>query len=84
MPTVNIIGGGLAGSECAYQLARQGINVQLYEMRPEIQTPVHKTPYLAELVCSNSLKSTSIDAEVLLREIADEIINFGLFLHYKL
>lgn len=61
MPTVNIIGGGLAGSECAYQLARQGINVQLYEMRPEIQTPVHKTPYLAELVCSNSLKSTSID-----------------------
>lgn len=61
MPTVNIIGGGLAGSECAYQLAKQGIDVQLYEMRPEVQTPVHKTPYLAELVCSNSLKSTSID-----------------------
>lgn len=54
---VNIIGGGLAGSEAALQLAQRGISVRLYEMRPSIQTPVHSSGNLAELVCSNSLKS---------------------------
>lgn len=54
---VLIIGGGLAGSEAAWQLARRGIEVELYEMRPQKQTPAHHTPYLAELVCSNSFRS---------------------------
>ncbi|MDY6820191.1 MAG: methylenetetrahydrofolate--tRNA-(uracil(54)-C(5))-methyltransferase (FADH(2)-oxidizing) TrmFO [Deferribacterota bacterium] len=58
--SISIIGGGLAGSECAYQLALRGFMVYLYEMRPSKQTEAHKTPYLAELVCSNSLKSTSL------------------------
>ncbi len=52
-----IIGGGLAGSEAAWQLAEQGIQVQLYEMRPQRPTPAHVTTQLAELVCSNSLGS---------------------------
>lgn len=52
-----VIGGGLAGSEAAWQIARRGGEVVLYEMRPERSTPAHKTPYLAELVCSNSFKS---------------------------
>jgi len=55
-----IIGGGLAGSEAAWQAASRGIKVVLFEMRPKVFTPAHKTPYLAELVCSNSLKSTSL------------------------
>ncbi len=55
---VIIVGGGLAGSEAALQLARRGIAVELHEMRPEHQTAVHKTGDLGELVCSNSLKST--------------------------
>ncbi len=54
--TVNIIGGGLAGSECAYQLASRGIFVRLFEMRPTKLTPAHSTGDLAELVCSNSFK----------------------------
>lgn len=54
---IRIVGGGLAGSECAYQLARRGIPVVLYEMRPERPTPAHKTGHFAELVCSNSLRS---------------------------
>ncbi len=57
---VIVIGGGLAGSEAVYQLAKRGINVILYEMRGLKKTPVHKTDKLAELVCSNSLKSTDI------------------------
>jgi len=57
--TVKIIGGGLAGSECAYQLAKRGIKVKLYEMKPKF-TPAHKNENLAELVCSNSLKSNDI------------------------
>jgi methylenetetrahydrofolate--tRNA-(uracil-5-)-methyltransferase len=56
-PAVSIIGGGLAGSEAAWQLARRGFSVALYEMRPVRSTPAHKTDRLAELVCSNSLKS---------------------------
>src|SRR5215211_8992599 len=54
---VNVIGGGLAGVEAAWQAARLGAEVNLYEMRPEKQTPAHRTHKLAEIVCSNSLKS---------------------------
>ena len=54
---VKIIGGGLAGCEAAYQLLKRGFDVELYEMRPVKRTPAHKTEGLAELVCSNSLKS---------------------------
>ena len=54
---ITIIGGGLAGAEAAYQAARAGVSVRLFEMRPAKQTPVHQTGSLAELVCSNSLKS---------------------------
>jgi methylenetetrahydrofolate--tRNA-(uracil-5-)-methyltransferase len=57
MKQVVIAGGGLAGSEAAWQLAERGVPVTLYEMRPARQTPAHKTGQLAELVCSNSLKS---------------------------
>ena len=56
-PVVTVIGGGLAGSEAAWQIARRGMDVRLYEMRPVISTPAHATDQLAELVCSNSLKS---------------------------
>jgi methylenetetrahydrofolate--tRNA-(uracil-5-)-methyltransferase len=56
---VHIIGGGLAGCEAAWQAARAGVRAVLYEMRPQRQTPAHKTEALAELVCSNSLKSES-------------------------
>ncbi len=59
---MNIIGGGLAGSECALQLARRNIPVRLFEMRPLRQTEVHHTDKLGELVCSNSLKSTKPDS----------------------
>jgi len=52
---VSVIGGGLAGSEAAFRLARMGFNVALYEMRPVKQGPAHKTGLLGELVCSNSL-----------------------------
>ena len=54
---VRVIGGGLAGSEAAWQLAQRGVSVELYEMRPERTTPAHRTGWLAELVCSNSLGS---------------------------
>ena len=54
-----VIGGGLAGSEAAWQLAQRGVSVKLYEMRPARLTPAHKTDRLAELVCSNSLKSNA-------------------------
>ncbi|MEK9172435.1 MAG: methylenetetrahydrofolate--tRNA-(uracil(54)-C(5))-methyltransferase (FADH(2)-oxidizing) TrmFO [Nitrospirota bacterium] len=57
-----IIGGGLAGSEAAWQAANQGARVTLYEMRPKEQTAAHKTGHLAELVCSNSLGSTEIQS----------------------
>ncbi len=56
-----IIGGGLAGCEAAWQAARQGCRVRLLEMRPLSFTPAHRTSYLAELVCSNSLKSQDLD-----------------------
>ncbi|MBV7320660.1 MULTISPECIES: FADH(2)-oxidizing methylenetetrahydrofolate--tRNA-(uracil(54)-C(5))-methyltransferase TrmFO [Bacillus] len=58
--TVNVIGAGLAGSEAAWQLAKRGIQVRLYEMRPVKQTPAHHTDKFAELVCSNSLRSNTL------------------------
>lgn len=57
---VTVIGGGLAGSEAAYQIAKMGIKVKLYEMKPEKFSPAHSNPNLAEIVCSNSFKSNSI------------------------
>lgn len=59
MEPIQIIGGGLAGSEAAWQVAQAGLPVVLYEMRPSTPTSAHKTDRLAELVCSNSLKSES-------------------------
>lgn len=56
---VTVIGGGLAGSEAAYQIAKRGIKVKLYEMKPEKFSPAHSNPNLAEIVCSNSFKSNS-------------------------
>src|SRR5688500_17954859 len=68
-PRVTIVGGGLAGSEAAWQLARRGVQVDLHEMRPVRQTPVHQTGDLAELVCSNSLRGNALDqAAGLLKE----------------
>ena len=58
---INVVGGGLAGCECAYQLLKRGFEVDLYEMRGVGCTPCHKTNELAELVCSNSLKAQSLD-----------------------
>ena len=64
-----MIGGGLAGSEAAWQAARLGVGVDLYEMRPVTTTPAHKTEHLAEIVCSNSLKSDQpYNASWLLKE----------------
>lgn len=54
---INVIGGGLAGSEAAYQIAKRGINVKLYEMKPVKFSPAHSNENLAEIVCSNSFKS---------------------------
>ena len=69
MVPIHIIGGGLAGCEAALQIARAGLSCRLYEMRPLQQTPAHKTDFLSELVCSNSLKSESEDtAPWLLKE----------------
>ena len=57
--TVNVYGAGLAGSEAAWQLAKRGIKVRLYEMKPKSFTPAHHSEGFAELVCSNSLRSDS-------------------------
>ncbi|MGM7720360.1 FADH(2)-oxidizing methylenetetrahydrofolate--tRNA-(uracil(54)-C(5))-methyltransferase TrmFO [Metabacillus sp. Hm71] len=57
---VNVIGAGLAGSEAAWQLAKRGIQVRLFEMRPVKQTPAHHTEKFAELVCSNSLRANTL------------------------
>jgi methylenetetrahydrofolate--tRNA-(uracil-5-)-methyltransferase len=60
MEKVKVIGAGLAGSEAAWQIAEQGVDVILYEMRPVKQTPAHHTDKFAELVCSNSLRANSL------------------------
>src|ERR1700736_4520385 len=59
MAVIKIIGAGLAGGEAAWECARRGLDVQLFEMRPMRSTPAHQTADFAELVCSNSLKSDS-------------------------
>lgn len=69
MIEVTVIGAGLAGSECAWQLAQRGIRVHLREMKPQKATPAHVTPYFAELCCSNSLRSDQLENAVgLLKE----------------
>ena len=60
METVTVLGAGLAGSECAWQLAKRGIKVKLYEMKPQRMSPAHSSEYFAELVCSNSLRSDEL------------------------
>ena len=60
MKTVTVLGAGLAGSECAWQLAKRGINVRLHEMKPEKMSPAHTSPLFAELVCSNSFRSDEL------------------------
>ncbi len=78
MKQITVIGGGLAGSEAAWQAAEMGCEVLLYEMRPAIPTGAHVSSNLAELVCSNSLGSNLIDrASGLLKE---EIRRFGSLL----
>jgi methylenetetrahydrofolate--tRNA-(uracil-5-)-methyltransferase len=68
-PEIIVIGAGLAGSEAAWQAAERGVHVVLYEMRPAVMTPAHRTSYMAELVCSNSLGSNLPDrAPGLLKE----------------
>ena len=57
-----VIGAGLAGSEAAWQLAKRGVAVTLYEMKPEKYSPAHHYPGFAELVCSNSLKAMRINS----------------------
>ncbi|MFP2962696.1 methylenetetrahydrofolate--tRNA-(uracil(54)-C(5))-methyltransferase (FADH(2)-oxidizing) TrmFO [Myxococcus sp. 1LA] len=61
---VTVIGGGLAGTECAYQLARRGVPVVLREMKPHKRSPAHKSDALAELVCSNSLRSDNPESAI--------------------
>lgn len=61
---VNVIGAGLAGSEASWQLAKRGIGVRLYEMRPKKYTEAHRTGEFAELICSNSLRSASLENAV--------------------
>lgn len=70
-----IIGGGLAGSEAAWQAACQGVKVKLYEMRPAKFTPAHETPYLAELVCSNSFRANNLENAVGLLKEEMRILN---------
>ena len=57
MKSINVIGGGLAGCEAAYQISKNRINVKLYEMKPTKFSPAHSNENLAEIVCSNSFKS---------------------------
>ncbi len=74
MTTISVIGGGLAGSEAAWQLAERGHDVIVHEMRPVKGTPAHKTDRLAELVCSNTFKSTEVtNAHGLLKEEMREL-----------
>ena len=69
MESVTVIGAGLAGSECAWQLAQRGIPVVLREMKPEKKIPAHESEYFAELCCSNSLRSDQLENAVgLLKE----------------
>ena len=89
-PDVTVVGGGLAGCEAAFQLARRGLRVSLVEMKPGAMSPAHGTPLLAELVCSNSLRSDDaatpaglLKAElkrcnVSYRDLADKLAALGI------
>ena len=61
---INVYGAGLAGTEAAWQAARLGVKVNLYEMKPKSFTPAHHSPSFAELVCSNSLRSNQLSNAV--------------------
>ena len=61
MEPIVVIGAGLAGCEAAWQIAKRGGKVILYEMKPEVYSPAHRSPFFAELVCSNSFKSESME-----------------------
>ena len=61
MNSVRVIGAGLAGCEAAWQIAKRGGSVVLHEMKPHCYSPAHKSPYFAEIVCSNSFKSESLE-----------------------
>ncbi len=61
MEPITIIGAGLAGCEATWQIARRGGEVILYEMKPAVYSPAHRSPLFAELVCSNSFKSNSLE-----------------------
>ena len=75
-PTINVIGAGLAGCEAAYQAARLGVRVRLYEMKPLKFSPAHKSENFAELVCSNSLRSKQPENAVgLLKEELKILLN---------
>ena len=75
--TVTVVGGGLAGTEAAWQLAQRGVRVRLFEMRPVRPTPAHVTDRLAELVCSNSMGSTLPDRA--LGILKNEMLTLGSF-----
>ena len=64
MDRITVLGAGLAGSECAWQLAKRGLPVRLVEMKPGKMTPAHSSPYFGELVCSNSLRSDELSNAV--------------------
>ena len=84
MNSVLVIGGGLAGSEAAWQISRRGFQVRLYEMRPDRNTLAHKTSHLAEIVCSNSFKSNQPgSAPWLLKEELSALDSLLLKLAYQ-
>lgn len=76
---VNVIGAGLAGCEAAYQLAKRGVSVELYEMKPQKKSPAHHTDGFAELVCSNSLRSNMLHNAVgLLKEEMRRLVSLTM------
>ena len=72
---VNVVGAGLAGCEAAWQIANRGINVRLFEMKPDSYSPAHTLPFMAELVCSNSLRSNQLENAVGLLKEEMRILN---------
>ena len=79
MEPIVVIGAGLAGSEAAWQIAKRGGKVILYEMKPEAYSPAHRSPFFAELVCSNSFKSESVEnASGVLKEEMGQLGSFIL------
>ena len=75
---INVIGGGLAGSEACYYLAKKGYNVRLFDIKPDNFTPAHQNKNYGELVCSNSLKSSDVEGNAcgLLKQ---ELLDLGSF-----